>query len=252
MFAAAKKRGRSPPAIAVVGLCSLWNPGIERLCVTGIVLLARPTFTREPFLEARPSDLRVVAAKRRNVRLEARFVEPLEHLMELLAQHDAREEERQPAELDRSSHHAAKGRRDGGIGELVASDFDRLANESVRLGEGQSGERPDVVGTDELVWLVGADRVEEHAADERFLDGWDVVVLHEANGPQDGGRQSELTDMVLDGPLRLPMRDVRTPLGAADRRVDEVRNAERPSRRRRRSCLAGSPGSFPSPTSSAR
>src|SRR5438128_11144157 len=116
MFAAAKKRGRSPPAIAVVGLCSLWNPGIKRLCVTGIVLLARPTLTREPFLEARPGDLRVVLAKRRNVRLEARFVEPLEHLMELLAQHDSREEERQPAELDRSSHHAAEGRRDRRVG----------------------------------------------------------------------------------------------------------------------------------------
>src|SRR2546426_8694635 len=124
-------------------------------CVTGIVLLARPTLTREPFLEARPGDLRVVAAKRRNVRLEARFVEPLEHLMELLAQHDSREEERQPAALDRSSHHAAEGRRDRRVGELVAGDLDGLADEYVGLREGQRGERADVVGADELVWLVG-------------------------------------------------------------------------------------------------
>src|SRR5438309_891191 len=102
---------------------------------------ARPTLTREPFLEARPGDLRVVAAKRRNVRLEARFVEPLEHLMELLAQHDPREEERQSAELDWFSHHAAEGRPDRRVGELVAGDLDGLADEYVGLREGQRGER---------------------------------------------------------------------------------------------------------------
>src|SRR5215470_3691809 len=126
-------------------LGSLWNLRVERLRMPGVEVLAGPALPGEPLLEARPGDLRIVAPEGANVGLEAGFVEPLEHLVELLAEDHPSHEKRQSPELDRPSHHAAERRRDLRVGQLVAGDLDGLADEPVRLREGQPRESADVV-----------------------------------------------------------------------------------------------------------
>src|SRR5262249_22173530 len=124
---------------------------VERLLVWRIAgPLLHPALLLEPFLE--PGDLRAggVAAQRPEIGAVALLGEPLEHLVELLAESDSREKQREPPELDRPAHHARKGRGDLRVGELVAGDLERLADELLGTRERQRGPGADVVGSDEL------------------------------------------------------------------------------------------------------
>src|SRR6266852_3386402 len=110
---------------------SLRNLGIERLRMSLIASLVRPALTRQPGFEAGPSDLRVVTAKRREVGLKAGLTEPSEHLIELFTPQEAGEEEGHLSEFDRSSHDAAKGGRNRGVGQLIAGNLNSPADEFV-------------------------------------------------------------------------------------------------------------------------
>src|SRR5262249_30856655 len=81
----------------------------------------------------------------------------------------------------------------------------------------------DVVRCDGLVRLISSNRISELPLEDSDLDCINVVVLHKRSGPQEGGWKPELTNVVLDLPLGLPMADAGVSFRSSHRRIDEMR-----------------------------
>jgi hypothetical protein len=153
------------------------------------------------------------------------MIEPVEHLVEFLSEDDADDRKRQSPEFYRLTEHATEDLRRFAIGQLAAGNLERLSDEIPWTLKGERGERSDVIGGDRLKWLLGTNRVHQLAPQNPDLDLIDVVVFHEGRGPQNCRRETQPPNVLLNLPLALPMVDPGIALGAADRAVDEVRDA---------------------------
>src|SRR5262245_6147075 len=184
-----------------------------------------PAFVTQPLLEASQAHLRIASAKSVDVGLEPRGIEPAEHLVELLAEDEAHDRQRQALERDLLAKHAAENLGCLEIGKLAAGDLERFADELLWALESERDEGSDIVGGDRLIRLVASDRIPEPAFQESDLHLIDVVVLHEGRRPQHGRRQAEFADVLLDLPLAVPVINPGIAVGAADGAVDEMGHA---------------------------
>ena len=124
---------------------------------------------------------------------------------------------------DRGAQHTGRV----GQGELVAGDVEGLADEPVRLGKDDPGDRRDVVDGDHLQAGRGSQRCHDSQALVAWLCAPGHEVLHEEDRPHDGERQPQSLEVVLDLGLGLKVGDAGLLVGRAHRGIDVVAHAGR-------------------------
>src|SRR5690606_4657084 len=86
-----------------------------------------------------------------------------------------------------------------------AGDVERAAEPLRGAGKRDRGERANVVYRDLLEAAVGRERSGERAGEDGVPHA--RPVLHEEDRPEDGVRQVQLADVLLDAPLALEVRE---------------------------------------------
>ena len=140
---------------------SLWRPDAAGAFV--------PSFGAQPLLERLKLNLGVFAPRFQDVCLEARLVEPAEHLVELLAEEKANHRHGELLEFHGLAQNSTE--------DLLRSD------ELFGAVECQRYKRADVVAGDGLIGFVCANGIHELAFQNPEFDLVDVVVLHQGRGP---------------------------------------------------------------------
>src|SRR6266446_37751 len=181
-----------------------------------------PAFVSQPLFERMKVNFGIRPAKTGDVRLISSFIEPTEHGVKLSAQNDADEGQGKFLKLHRLAQHAAEDLGGLRVGQLAAGDLQFFSDELSWPLECQSNERSDVVRRNGLVWLVTADGVHEFPFQKADFHLVDVVRLHESDGPDHGGRQTQASNVFFDFPLALPVRNAGVALRSANRTVDKV------------------------------
>ena len=111
--------------------------------------------------------------------------------------------------------------------QLVARDLDLSAGHARRVQQRRGGCRADVVDGDHLQRHPGCQgsTQDDHAV--LGLGGKEAVeVLHEERGPHERRLQAQGGDALLHAALALEVGDARVALGAPDRSVHDVRDAD--------------------------
>src|SRR6516164_8782330 len=104
-------------------------------------------------------NLWIAPAKAGNVRLEARFVEPAEHLVELFAHKESNDRHRESAKLYGPAHDPAKHFRGFNVRELAPGDLQLFPDEFRGTLECQGHKGADIVRRDGLIGLIAAKRI---------------------------------------------------------------------------------------------
>src|ERR1700747_2761398 len=104
-------------------------------------------------------DFGVPTTKVGDVCLVALLVEPAEHRVELFAQNEAHDGQRKLAKFNWLAHHLAENLRGLEIRQLAAGNLQFEAEEVFGTIKSQSHKGSDIVRSDGLIRLVGADGV---------------------------------------------------------------------------------------------
>src|SRR6266567_2841575 len=125
---------------------SLWRPDSAGAFV--------PSFGAQPLLERLKLNLGVFAPQFRDVCLEARLVEPAEHLVELLAEEKANHRHGELLEFHGLAQNSTEDLGGFGIGQLASGDFQLRSDELFGAVECQRYKRADVVAGEGLIGFV--------------------------------------------------------------------------------------------------
>ena len=166
--------------------------------------------------------LGVSAAKVAYVRLKTLLIEPAEHLIEFLAQQEANRQHGKLLKLDWPVEDTTKDLGSFEIGKLASCDLKFESDELFRALKSQSREGSDIFRSNCLIRLVSTDGVHQLTFQDSNFNLVDVIVLHETGRPEYRCRQAELTNMLLNFPIALPMIDAGVPLCPANRTVDKM------------------------------
>src|SRR5262249_47707813 len=181
-----------------------------------------PSFFAQPFIQISEMDFRIVPAKLTNVRLEPIRIEPAEHLIKLLPQHQTNHRHRKLLKFYRFPKHAAKNCSSLRVRKLATRNLQIQTDEIIGPIKGKSSERSNVIRSNRLIGLVCADWIHKLPFQNSDFDLLNIVVFHESGWSKHRCRQSELADVLLDFPFAFPVIDARIPLGATNRRIDEM------------------------------
>src|SRR6516162_6491197 len=137
----------------------------------------------------------VEATQSVNICLEARFVEPAEHLVKLPAQKEPDKQHGHFPETHRPSEDTTKNLRRFRIGQFATSNLEFESDEILGALKGQGGKSANVSGGDRLVGLVGPDGVEQLSLQNADFNLSNVIILHEGRGSENRGRQTEFANV---------------------------------------------------------
>src|SRR5215469_10275986 len=104
-------------------------------------------------------DLRIRSPQSRNIRLEARFIEPAKHPIEFVAQHNPDERQREFLKFYGFSEDTAEDLGGLDIRQFASRYLELFADKLARPLERQRYKSPNIIGRDGLVRFVASDRV---------------------------------------------------------------------------------------------
>src|SRR6516164_969113 len=104
-------------------------------------------------------NLRISPAKAGDVRLEAGFVEPTKHLVELFAHKESNDRHRESAKLHGPAHYPTEHLSGFNVRELAPGDLQLFPDEFLWAFECQGHKGADIVRRDGLIGPVAAKRI---------------------------------------------------------------------------------------------